>query len=79
MCRKCVDAVHRYFPDCPDEHMGDFLVAATCWPLGCGDDVERQLREHREAGCATTQDAIRRTDAECDAVMRNVSEPPHAR
>lgn len=72
MCRKCIDAVHRYFPDCPEDEIGEFLIAATCWPLGCGDEVERQLREHAESGCLTVADAIRRTDEECDAAMRDI-------
>lgn len=70
MCAKCVDAVRRYFPDCPDAEMGEFLMSATSFPFGCGDDVERALKEHHDAGCRTTGEASARADEEMDKAMR---------
>lgn len=49
MCQKCADAVKLHYPDLPDADYGDFLMSTTAFPFGCGDTVERQVREMREA------------------------------
>lgn len=69
MCAKCPVAIRRYFPDCPDDKMGDFLMSATSFPFGDGETVERQLREHRAAGVRTWREACARADAEMSAAM----------
>lgn len=69
MCTTCVDVARSLFPDCPDERLGDFLMSATCFPFGDGEIVARQLREHREAGCATWLDAVDRAEAQIHKAM----------
>lgn len=60
-CR-CPALVRSYFPDCTEDSIGDFLLAATPYPCGDCDDVEQALCEHRAAGCRTAQAAVDRAD-----------------
>lgn len=71
MCAKCVEAVRAYFPDCPEETMGDFLISATCFPFGDHEQVARQVKEHHDAGCKTSDEAMARADREMDRAMRD--------
>jgi hypothetical protein len=57
MCEKCVKAVDKYFPDCPLEFYGDFLITSTAFPAGSPETIEAQLKELKDAGCATWQEA----------------------
>ena len=43
-CR-CPALVRSYFPDCTEDSIGDFLLAATPYPCGDCDDVEQALCE----------------------------------
>jgi hypothetical protein len=47
MCSLCVEACRRYFPQVPDDRMGDFLMSVTAFPFVCGKDVARQLLQAR--------------------------------
>jgi hypothetical protein len=58
MCKQCVEMVEKYFPDCPEKEYGDFLFSATAFPFGDWQTVERHLKEAKDAGCKTYQDAI---------------------
>lgn len=69
MCKRCVDSVRKHFPDCPDEEMGDFLFTATAYPAGDHECVERQLAEHKAAGCTTWTQAMQRADEETERAM----------
>ena len=48
MCQVCVDACREVFPEVPDEEMGNFLLATTCYPFGDGTQVRAQLVTNRE-------------------------------
>ncbi len=73
MCKKCVDAVRLYFPDCPDAEVGNFLLCATPFPCGDGDDVERSLKDHHDAGCRTIGEAMARADKQTEDAMAELS------
>ncbi len=60
MCQECLDAAKRHYPEC--DQIGDLLMGATCFPMGTAADVDRQLAEHRHAGCTTWQEAIARAN-----------------
>lgn len=69
MCKLCCDAAMRHFPDCPKEFVGEFLLSATAFPSGCVDMVDRQLIEHKEAGCKTWEECCHRAERELDKQM----------
>ena len=55
MCQKCVDAARRYFPRVRKRDMGELLISCTSYPMGCGDDIARQLRNlSRRKACNGT-------------------------
>ncbi len=45
MCKACVDLVREICPEVPDERYGEFLIGATCYPMGGPEHIEPQLRE----------------------------------
>jgi len=74
MCEKCAEAVKLYFPDCPDEEYGNFLMSSTAFPACDGDRVAEQLKEHKEAGCKTWLEAIDRAARIMDEVIAELRE-----
>jgi hypothetical protein len=48
MCKICVDSVRKYFPDCPETMIGDFLINNTCFPMGNGYMEAQQVKELRD-------------------------------
>lgn len=74
MCQKCVDAVQEYYPDCPQQMMGDFLFAATCFPFGTPEKVREQLANMRARGQDTWRKALAYTDEQVTQAMANYIE-----
>lgn len=66
MCQRCVDAVKKYFPDCPVKEYGNFLLEATPFPCGTAQDTETALRRHKQARCKTWTDAMARAWRRCE-------------
>jgi hypothetical protein len=58
MCKQCVEMVEKYFPDCPKKEYGNFLMSATAFPFGDPDYIGTQLKQARDAGCKTYEEAI---------------------
>jgi hypothetical protein len=69
MCKVCVDAVREFFPDCPDDQFGNFLMSATAYPAAEGAHVRKQLEELKAKGCQTWHDAMAMADAEMHEAM----------
>ena len=47
MCQICLDSMQEIFPEVPEAELGDFLMAATCFPFGEGEDTRKQLLDLR--------------------------------
>lgn len=45
MCAKCADSLDKYYPKLSIAEKNELLFAATCFPLGDHEDIERQLKE----------------------------------
>lgn len=74
MCQRCVDAVRKYYPQVSDEDMGDFLMAATAFPAGGSDLIERQLKEAKEATDGSVEAACAFACAQVDAALETLGE-----
>lgn len=65
-------AAKRYYPDCPDDKLGDFLFSATPFPFGTDKDVARCLSAARADGAATWEDAIDYASDQLDRSMNAI-------
>ena len=74
MCKECLAAVEKYFPDCPIGEIGNFLIEATAFPFGDGDHVAMNLREAKEAGCKTWLEAMTYANQQLDLEMERLHE-----
>lgn len=52
MCKQCIEAVRKHWPDLPNDQYGDLLWCTTAFPFGGPEIVEPQLEEMaRLSGC----------------------------
>jgi hypothetical protein len=72
MCQKCVDAVARHYPGFTEEQQYELLVAATCFPFGSPEQVEKQLIELRAETDGTLDAALDFAHAKFMAAGKNV-------
>lgn len=68
LCKKCCDAVDEFFPGLSIRDKHAMLWNATCYPMGCVDNVRPQLKEMRDAGCKTVEECIAFADRKLDAL-----------
>ena len=69
MCKECLDAVEKYFPDCPIGEIGNFLIEATPFPFGDGEHVAASLKTAKDAGCTTWLEAMDYAERQLDLEM----------
>ncbi len=74
MCVKCLEAVKRHFPDCPDGSIHELLMGGTCFPFGEPEQVEKQLIEAKEAGCTRWEMVLDYADEQTTKAMRDFHE-----
>jgi hypothetical protein len=70
MCKQCVLMVEKYFPDCPEDEVGDFLMAGTAFPFGDPDYIGLQLKQAKDAGCKTYEEAIAYANNQLEESMK---------
>lgn len=67
MCKECADLAKKYYPDLPEEDLGE-LLSATAFPFGDPAYLEKQLIELREKTDGTLHGAIVFAHEEMDRV-----------
>ena len=72
MCRACLDAVEKYFPDCPIGAISYFLFETTPFPFGDGEHVAASLEKARQAGCKTWMEAMDYAERQLDLEMEKL-------
>lgn len=72
MCKECLAAVEKYFPDCPIGEIGNFLIEATPFPFGDGEHVAASLMKARRAGCKTWLEAMVYSERQTDLEMERL-------
>jgi len=58
MCEQCLLAVKEYYPGLAESDYDALLMGATSYPFGCGETIERQLKETRESTDGSLGQAI---------------------
>ena len=72
MCKECLAAVEKYFPDCPIGAVSYFLFEATPFPFGDGEHVAASLKKAKEAGCKTWLEAMAYSERQLDLEMERL-------
>jgi len=69
MCKQCVTAVRKHWPDLSDDQYGDLLWCCTAFPFASPEVIESQLEElARLSGC-DIEKAKAIADSEIDRIM----------
>lgn len=69
MCKICVMAVAKYYPELKDPDIGELLMSATAFPFGGPKTIIRQLRELKANTDGTLDAAVAYACAQLDKSM----------
>ena len=67
MCKKCVDAVKKYYPNLPEDDWSRLLWGATAFPMGHAKQIEEQLAELAKNTDGSLEEALCYANKQMDA------------
>jgi hypothetical protein len=74
MCKQCVEAVKKHWPDLPEDDYGTLLMSATAFPMADPDYIEEQVAKLARQTRCNLDFALRIADWETSYAMANMED-----